>query len=252
MNERTKRFELKKSHKILLAIMAVIAAIGIGFGVYAFDYYHADVEALDIVRGISDTYTVEEKGNYYIFTSSYSANVGLVFYPGGKVQCEAYAPLLARLAEKGITCILLKMPLNLAILDVDAAEGVKSAAPDIEHWYIAGHSLGGSTAAKYLKRSKDAYEGIIFLASYTIDDLSDTDIKALIIYGSSDKVMNMERFRECQKNLPKNTTQMLISGGCHSYFGSYGLQKGDGKPSIKREEQYEKTVNAIIDFVSAQ
>ncbi len=252
MEARVKKIELKKSHKVLLAIMLFIAAIAVCFGAYVRDCYHADVEAVDIVRGISDTYMVEEREDYYIFTSDYESNAGLIFYPGGKVESEAYAPLLARLAGKGITCILLKMPFNLAILDMDAAQGVKSAAPEIKNWYIAGHSLGGMTAAKYLKRSGEDYEGIIFLASYTIDNLSGMGIRALIIYGSNDKVMNMGRFEESQKNLPKDTTQVIITGGCHSYFGSYGVQKGDGAPDITREEQYEATVNAITDFVFPQ
>ena len=252
MKERIAKIKLKRSHKILLTIIVAIAAIVIGFGVYVNDCYHADVQAVDMIRGISDTYTVEDRGDYYIFTSGCDNNTGLVFYPGGKVECEAYAPLLARLAGKGITCILLKMPFNLAILDVDAAKGVKSAVPNVKNWYIGGHSLGGSTAAKYIKKSGDDYEGIIFLASYTVENLSGMDLRALLIYGSNDKVMNMNRFVESQGNLPKNTEQFVIQGGCHSYFGSYGLQKGDGEPNITREEQYEATVDAIVDFVFAQ
>jgi pimeloyl-ACP methyl ester carboxylesterase len=52
-------------------------------------------------------------------------------------------------AERGILCVLLRMPGNLAVLDENAADGVAADYPEIDRWYIGGHSLGGAMAARY-------------------------------------------------------------------------------------------------------
>ena len=244
--------KIKTSHKIIAAIAGVFLLIGVVFGIYALDYYRADKEAITIVKGINYGFSVADEGDFYVFKPDYTINIGFVFYPGGKVECEAYAPLMARLAERGITCVLLKMPANLAVLNINAARGIQDVIPGIDSWYIGGHSLGGSTAGKYLKRSGDEYEGIILLGSYLADNLSNTNVRALVIYGSKDGIMDMDRFEKSDKYLPKITTKVVIEGGCHSNFGSYGMQKGDGAPEITKEEQYEQTVNEIVRFMLGQ
>ena len=84
-----------------------------------------------------------------------STKCGFIFYPGGKVEYTAYAPLM---------CVLLKMPLNLAVLDVNAADSVFDMFPEISSWYIGGHSLGGSMAASYALENTDKLEGLVLLA----------------------------------------------------------------------------------------
>ena len=105
------------------------------------------------------------------------------------------------LARKGIMCVLLKMPLNLAVLDVDGAEGIQEMYPEIESWYIGGHSLGGSMAASYLSKNISEYEGLILLGSYSTTDLSNERIRILSVYGSEDKVMNKEKYDEYKKDV---------------------------------------------------
>ena len=98
----------------------------------------------------------------------------------------SYIPLMDALARKGIMCVLLKMPFNLAVLDVNAADGIQKEYPEIEEWYIGGHSLGGSMAASYLATHVEDYEGLILLGSYSTADLSDTDLAVLSVFGSED------------------------------------------------------------------
>ncbi|MCF0206701.1 MAG: alpha/beta hydrolase, partial [Bacteroidales bacterium] len=40
--------------------------------------------------------------------------------------------------------------------------------------------------------------------------------------------------------------ELVIEGGCHSYFGWYGMQDGDGEPSISRDEQINRTVDFLL------
>ena len=152
-------------------------------------------------------------------------------------------------AEQGIMCVLLEMPFNLAVFDVNAADGIQEKYPEIEEWYIGGHSLGGSMAASYLADNAEEYDGLILLCSYAATDLSDTDLDVLSIYGSEDKVMNREKYAENKSNLPDDFTEIVIDGGCHAYFGMYGAQDGDGTPVITNEEQIALTVEQVVEIM---
>ncbi len=63
------------------------------------------------------------------------------------MEHTAYAPLLRACAEQGILCVLVKMPCNLAVLNVNGADGIRERFPGIDRWYIGGHSLGRAVAA---------------------------------------------------------------------------------------------------------
>lgn len=104
-------------------------------------------------------------------------------------------------------------------------------------------------AASYLKENTDAFDGLILLGSYSTADLSQTNLEVLSVYGSEDKVLNAEKYKENLPNLPTNLTENIIDGGCHSYFGTYGAQDGDGTPTISNEEQIKITATAIAQLV---
>ena len=235
--------------KILLILTAMILMYGIGFGIYIQDYYHADDLALEAAAQSQQGITVTTSSEGRIIFAPENPRAGLIFYPGGKVQYEAYAPLMEACAKEGILCVLLHMPGNLAVLDVNAAEGIQEEYPDIENWYMAGHSLGGSMAASYISSHEEEYKGLILLAAYSTPDLKGTDLKVLSLYGSEDGVLKMDSYEKYRDNLPEDFTEIIIPGGCHAYFGSYGPQKGDGIPQISNEEQIGFTANAIGDFI---
>jgi len=219
---------------VILALILLVAGI---VYMYTSDYYHADEEAVMACSQIDDSITVgHDSDQQYNFVPE-NPKAGLVFYPGGKVEYSAYAPLMQELAKNDILCILVKMPLNLAVLDVDAAEDVMARYPEITRWYIGGHSLGGSMAASYAADNADEFEGLLMLAAYSTAELSETDLKVLSIYGSCDKVLNMEKYEEYRGNLPDDAVEIIIEGGNHAGFGSYGAQEGDGDALITSSEQ---------------
>ena len=121
--------------------------------------------------------------------------------------------------------------------------------PDIENWYMAGHSLGGSMAASYISSHEEEFKGLILLAAYSTADLKETGLRVLSLYGSEDGVLKMDSYEKYRDNLPEDFTEIVIPGGCHAYFGSYGPQKGDGTPQISNEEQIRFTADAIGDFI---
>lgn len=236
--------------KITLAIIVVLIASLIGGTVYYInDYYHADEVAVSLITAPKTNVIVTEENGVFTFKPQ-NAKIGIIFYPGGKVQAESYAPLMQTLAENGILSVLVTMPGNLAVLDMNAAEGICEKYPEIESWYMAGHSLGGSMAASYIAENSKDFDGIILLASYSTADLSNSGLDVISIYGTNDGVLNMEKYEEYKPNLPKDFKEAVINGGCHAYFGAYGEQEGDKKATITREEQIEITVKEILQFIN--
>jgi predicted esterase len=171
--------------------------------------------------------------------ADHDKHTAFVFYPGGKVAHDAYAPLMQKLTLEGVTCVLVKMPFNLAVFDTNAAERVFQLLPDIQNWYIGGHSLGGAMASSYAGANSDKLKGLVLLAAYP---LNTSELPTLTVYGSEDSVLDKSK-------LDGLNNVLEITGGNHAYFGDYGEQKGDGTASITREEQQTQTVAAIVRFI---
>ena len=187
MNTATPR---KKKRWLVLAAVAAVIAVSIGAcAVYVNDYYRADTTAVSALTSRA-TVTVETLDDGSIAFRPDEPVAGFIFYPGGKVDHTAYAPLMQACAERGILCVLVKMPLRLAVLDINAADGIAAQYPAVTDWYIGGHSLGGSMAATYLDKHRDDFAGLILLGSYSTADLSDSSLSVLSVYGSEDRVLN--------------------------------------------------------------
>ena len=233
-------------HKYLkLGVVAVLLLCGLCWA-YAADFYHADDTAVVAMSSAADV-TVEQKGNILAFIPE-NAETGLIFYPGGKAEYTAYAPLMRALADSGVLGVLVRMPLNLAVLDMNAADGIPEQYPQIKHWYIGGHSLGGSMAASHAAKNASVYEDLVLLTSYSTADLSASGLPVISIYGSEDGVLNRKKYTGYRRNLSAALEEHIIQGGCHAGFGSYGPQDSDGVPTITGEEQTAETVRLLTAF----
>ena len=238
----------KRIKKRLIAALSAVLVLAIIAGVcisYVGDYYRADWDAMEAFAPMNSVSTELHEDGTLVFKPE-NATKGFIFYPGGKVEYTAYQPLMAACAQQGVLCILVEMPFNLAVLDINAADGIQEQYPEIEKWYIGGHSLGGSMAASYLAEHIDDYDGLILLGSYSTVDLSETDLAVLSVYGSEDQVMNRDQYEKNKSNLPSDFTEVVIDGGCHAYFGVYGAQEGDGMPAISNEQQIFLTAEHIF------
>ena len=238
---------MKKKIILFVIIVLILSLVG-GTAYYINDYYHAEETAVSLITTPKENVVVTEENGVFTFKPQ-NATKGIIFYPGGKVEAKAYAPLMYALAEEGILSILVTMPGNLAVLDMNAADGIYEQYPEIESWYMSGHSLGGSMAASYIAENSQEFDGIILLASFSTADLSDSDLEVLSICGSNDGVLNMEKYSEYKPNLPSDFEEFIIDGGCHAYFGAYGEQEGDKKATITRDEQIKITVDEITEFI---
>lgn len=243
---------MKKSKKRLIIISSSIGAVLIAtvaaFFIYVGIYQHATNDALTYLND-SDLSKVEDKNDYVTFQpKNGNSTKGFIFYPGGKVEYKAYAPLLRDLSDNGISSIMVKMPFNLAVFNINGANGKQSLMPSIKEWYIGGHSLGGAMASSYLENYSNEYNGLVLLAAYSTLNLSSTNLKTLSLLASNDKVINKDKYDSNKQNLP-NLEEYTIDGGIHSYFGDYGIQNGDGSPTITVTEQRKEVVSLITSFV---
>lgn len=232
---------------LIVAALIIITAVA-SFFIYVNVYYEADMEAIAAYNYTGfDIREIDDGAFAYVPKGEY--DTGIVFYPGGKVEHLAYVPLMKCLASKGILCVLVDMPYNLAVFDTDRATGCFEGFVSVKHWYMAGHSLGGSMACEYASDNQSIFEGVILLASYSSADLSQTAFKVLSIYGSNDGVLDMDSYGESKANLPASFEEKVIVGGNHAYFGVYGEQDGDGTATISNREQIEQATEIILEFL---
>ena len=92
----------------------------------------------------------------------------------------------------------------------------------------------------------------VYVSDYYHADLTDSGLRVYAAYGSEDGVLNREKYEADRTNLPQDTTEAIIDGGCHAGFGSYGAQKGDGTPTISAEEQQRQTADALAAWMNLQ
>jgi Alpha/beta hydrolase family len=158
---------------------------------------------------------------------------GLVFVPGARVDSRAYAHVLRPLVEAGFFVAVLKEPLGISVLDPNHAETLLAVHPEITYWALAGHSLGGVTAAS-LADSNEQVNGLVLFGSYPARPIVRTDLKVASIYGTADGLTTPGDIDGSRAGLPANTTYVEVPGASHSWFGDYGDQPGDGLGSGDR------------------
>lgn len=237
-----------RRYKVRAAVLALMAAGAVSTAVFLNSGYRGNEKASNALVSGDGVEVYEPRAGMTVFDPGES-RVGLIFYPGGLVEDIAYGPLLRGLAEEGVFCALMEMPLDLAVFGADKARQATGQFEEIERWYLCGHSLGGAMAASHAAESPGEYEGLILLAAYSTQPLPEEGLRVASIYGSEDGVLNMEKYRQYASNLPDGTVEQVIEGGCHAYFGSYGPQRGDGTAALSWEEQTAVSVDLIVDFI---
>ena len=230
---------MKKPLKIvIIAIVLLVFLLGGAFLIYASDYYRAD----DVAKAVMQSESVVEVDNNFIILSPITpGDTAMIFYPGAKVEYFAYLPLLEKIKESSnITCILIKMPFNMAIFNAKAAGDIIDEFPDIKKWYIAGHSMGGAMASDYASKHQDKIKGLILFGAYIYGNYPVEN--SLTIYGSFNTSV--------AEKIDYTENIVVIEGGNHAQFGNYGKQKGDLDATISSEEQQSIAAEAIREFLA--
>jgi pimeloyl-ACP methyl ester carboxylesterase len=183
---------------------------------------------------------------------SQTAHTGLIFYPGARVDPRAYAPAAHALAAQGYQVVIVPMPLNFAIFGTGKADEVIKAYPDVQHWAIGGHSLGGAMAASYAYSHPGAVDGLVFWAAYpgSNNSLANSDLKVTSIYGTRDGLATQAKIDASRPLLPADTRWVAIEGGDHAQFGWYGPQSGDNPATIDRAAQQAQVEQATARLLA--
>lgn len=245
-NVKMKKMDMPSKKGLGWIITAVVLLAMAAFCVwYVNDYYHAE-DYVDAYLQSSDTVTVTTKDNI-VFLDGAGTEDAMIFYPGAKVEYTAYVPLFYALAEQGVDCFVVKMPGNLAFFGMGKAADIMEEY-EYENWYLSGHSLGGAMAASYITKNGEDFDGLVLLAAYATKDLPE-HLSMLSVYGSEDKVVNMEKVEAGRAYVPADYTEVCLEGGNHAWFAYYGEQEGDGTAYITKENQQQKTVDVILETI---
>jgi hypothetical protein len=177
---------------------------------------------------------------------------GFVFYPGGDVDPRAYAPSAMALAREGFFVSIVPMENYLPMNGRMRADDVQARNPDIEAWFVGGHSFGGTIAAEYaVSSSGNTLSGLVIWDSVadTNSDLSKGDLPVLLIHTTENPNTTPEVVEEQSKYLPPvpQTTYVLIDGGDHHNFGYYEFES---QATISREAQQAQIVAATVTFMA--
>ena len=232
-------------------VFVVLIVGGGGVSLYFSMPYHGSASSVEQVRDDPQVTVTTEAGVHVLSPSDTNSTIGLVFYPGARVAPDAYyrtfAPVVTR---ANVTVFIPKMPLNLALLNTDAAESIRSQHPSIQTWFVGGHSLGGVAACQYA--SSHDVEGLVLFASYCNGDIRDEPLTVLSITGSADTVLNRENYQEATTRLPPNTTSHEIEGMNHTQFGSYSGQRGDSPAPLSYDEAHQRLADVLVPWLTNQ
>ncbi|WP_053732599.1 alpha/beta hydrolase [Nocardia sp. NRRL S-836] len=175
---------------------------------------------------------------------------GLVFHPGARIDYRAYVPVLRRVAAQGFLVVVVREPLNIALLGGGTA-GVRAAHPEVPGWAVGGHSLGGVAAGRDVL-ADPSVRGLVLWASYPVDDLSGRGgLTAWSISGERDGFTTPRDIAGSRRLLPADTRFEVVPGAVHAYFGDYGEQPGDGVPTVPRAEAQDRIVAHTVAALAA-
>lgn len=220
---------------IVIAVMLLVAA---------FFYTPALPEAAEIAKQMKDV-----DGDLYFYGDS---GVGFIIYPGAKADERSYAYIAQQLNAEGHTAVIPNIPLHMSVWGPEQGLEIIEDNPEVEKWFLIGHSLGGLPISQIAAKQPEKLEGIAFVASLMICDLSDTDLSAIRITAEHDGVMPDKMMESNLDYLPENSTSVMIEGANHNQFGAYWHPGFDGKATITWKEQQDQMISLILDFFDEQ
>jgi hypothetical protein len=242
---------MKNLRRTVTGLIVVFLVGTIGMAMWGNAAYPPHQPALDALISDAQVIVTQHAGFITFEPVGTTPVTGFVFVPGGRVDYRAYAPVLHQIAAQGYFAAVVQVRINLAFFDDNAPDRVISKYPDIQRWVVGGHSLGGVASAGYVAEHLDMAAGLVLWASYPADEaLKDTDLPALVIYGSNDMEGDTQR-NLVQARLPASVQFVVIEGGNHAQFGSYGPQAGDRAADISAEEQWMQVVSVTVRFLES-
>lgn len=242
----------RTGRRLLLVLTALISVTVAAAGLYLSGSSQPTPEALVINSAYENQ--KQSADGYTYWQPASPTGVGLIFYQGGKVQAEAYGPLLLPLLDHGLSLFLPDMPFNLAVFNPDAALEIINEHPEITTWWLAGHSLGGAMAADFVYEHSDLISSLILMAAYPQDSkpLNDYSGEVLAFFATRDGLVNSNEISNWQALMPAHSKVIMVTGGNHAQFGSYGPQKDDLTAEISGAAQQQFVREALTSVLKSE
>ncbi|MDB6027125.1 MAG: alpha/beta hydrolase [Verrucomicrobiales bacterium] len=232
----------------------------VGFTAWCVVAYRASDEARQALHSDKEMEVIHGDG-YWSFVSRTpsKSSLGLLFFPGSLVEPAAYAPLARAVALKGYPVLLIELPRRGAFGGASGNVAIRRARNLMEHsahatnWVIAGHSLGGVIASRFVQQQTNGVAGLVLVGTSHPRDFSLAHLKFPVtkILGTRDGLASVKKSEETRHNLPSSAHWVVIEGGNHSQFGSYGFQPGDYRATITREQQEMQTLAAFLEMLAS-
>lgn len=206
----------------------------------------------------AETVSVETGGEFLTFSALESAvpTARLLVVPGCPVEAEAYAPLARRLAHRGLSTSIVRVPWRCAPLpshaDTLTARVAALAASCREcQWTLIGHSRGAAHALDLIAALPKRFAGLVILGSThpRSRNVSRLPMPVMKVVATNDGVAPQAASNANRPLLPPSVRWEVIEGANHSQFAYYGFQLFDGRAAISREEQHARVAAAIESFV---
>jgi pimeloyl-ACP methyl ester carboxylesterase len=243
---------MKVFGKILLVILAVML---LAIGYWRYDHTDRESKVTDAALAAleSDAQVTVTQDDWIVFTPvNTTPTKALIFYPGGEVDERGYAQPLHGIAAAGYLVVLVPMPFQLAVMDIDAATKVISAYPEINDWAIAGHSLGGSMAARYAHHHPENIAGLVMWDAYAPDDMTGSTQAVRMIHRSNQAGDPPEDYTPHLASLPEQTDFVPLKGGQHLNFGNFipgRIFRDEPAPELDPDTQRQLATAASIEFM---
>ena len=236
---------------ILTTFLTIVLLAIVAFVIWAGSARKPQIEGLEAMQS-NDLVDVKTDRWLVFLPKKKEPQVGLILYPGARVDVRAYSPVAQAIAAKGYLMVIVPMPLNLAGFGINRALKVINSFPHIVHWAMGGHSHGGAMAASFAYNNPATVKGLVLWSSYPAgkNDFSARDVAAASIYETLDGRSVMKGTDSYRNRLPPHTRWTPIEGGCHAQFGWYGLQKNENVPTISHEAQQEIITTATLDLLA--
>ena len=241
----------------LKIVLGIIILLVVGLGYWRYDssdrMHQVTPEALAALQ--SDAAVSVNQDEWIVFTpANASPTKGLIFYPGGECDERGYAEPLREIAAAGYLVVLVPMPLQLAVFAIDSATDVIASFPEISSWAIAGHSLGGSMAARYTYDHPENIDGVLFWDAYAPDDMTDSAAKIMMIHRSDDSGAVPSDYLAKLPLLPQQTEFVALNGAQHLNYGRFiagRLYRDEPPAELNPDEQRTLAAAASIRFMEA-
>ncbi|HKJ39088.1 MAG TPA: alpha/beta hydrolase [Anaerolineales bacterium] len=238
----------------------IVRTLWITFGILFFLWMANSFRARGFDKSILESgaqITIEETSRLISFRPNLNqTSTGFIFFPGGLVQPEAYAPMSRAIAEHGFAVFIVKLPFGSAPLESQEADVMTQALSiidtetSIQYWAVGGHSRGAAIASRFAYSYSDQFDGLVLIGTShpkeKAFDLSNTNLSVTKVYASNDGLASVKEVEANAIYLPDDTNWVFIQGGNHSQFGYYGAQLADNAATISREEQQKITIEAVI------